>query len=61
MELGRTAIFEAGITGPRGHALSRPAALEAEATGRAITLARRASEPRRRKWDLGNPLLCSPP
>jgi hypothetical protein len=36
---GQRRVFEAGVTGPEGHALSRPAALEAEATGRAIRLA----------------------
>ncbi|GBF89372.1 dihydropyrimidinase [Raphidocelis subcapitata] len=36
---GQRRVFEAGITGPEGHALSRPAVLEAEATGRAVRLA----------------------
>jgi hypothetical protein len=36
---GQRRVFEAGVTGPEGHALSRPAVLEAEATGRAIRLA----------------------
>ncbi len=39
VEHGRQATFEAGITGPEGHALSRPASVEDEATGRAIRLA----------------------
>eukprot|EP00882_Tetradesmus_deserticola_P008215 GHRQ01008660.1.p1 GENE.GHRQ01008660.1~~GHRQ01008660.1.p1 ORF type:complete len:448 (+),score=139.90 GHRQ01008660.1:97-1344(+) len=37
--LGQQLVFNAGVTGPEGHALSRPAALEGEATGRAIRLA----------------------
>lgn len=37
--LGQKLVFEAGITGPEGHALSRPAVLEGEATARAIRLA----------------------
>lgn len=37
--LGQQAVFEAGVTGPEGHALSRPAVLEGEATARAIKLA----------------------
>ena len=36
---GQARVFAAGITGPEGHALSRPAVLEGEATGRAIRLA----------------------
>lgn len=37
--LGQKLVFDAGITGPEGHALSRPAVLEGEATARAIKLA----------------------
>ena len=37
--LGQDRIYKAGITAPVGHALSRPAVLEAEATQRAIRLA----------------------
>lgn len=37
--LGQQAVFDAGVTGPEGHALSRPAVLEGEATARAIKLA----------------------
>lgn len=37
--LGQQVVFDAGVTGPEGHALSRPAVLEGEATARAIKLA----------------------
>jgi dihydropyrimidinase len=36
---GRSTVFDSGVTGPHGHALSRPVAVEDEATGRAIKLA----------------------
>ncbi|XP_027331029.1 dihydropyrimidinase [Abrus precatorius] len=36
---GQKKMIELGITGPEGHALSRPAVLEGEATSRAIRLA----------------------
>ena len=41
----RFVMEELGMSGPSGHALSRPAALEAEATGRAIKLARFVDTP----------------
>ena len=43
--LGQKKVFEAGITGPEGHALSRPAVLEGEATARAIKLAKWVNTP----------------
>ena len=43
--LGQKQVFEAGITGPEGHALSRPPALEGEATSRAIRLAEFVNTP----------------
>ena len=45
VEDGRAAVFAAGVTGPEGHALSRPAAVEEEATGRAIRLAHLVDAP----------------
>uniref|UniRef100_A0A2P2JXS5 dihydropyrimidinase n=1 Tax=Rhizophora mucronata TaxID=61149 RepID=A0A2P2JXS5_RHIMU len=36
---GQKRMIELGVTGPEGHALSRPPVLEGEATGRAIRLA----------------------
>lgn len=42
---GQQRVFAAGITGPEGHALSRPAVLEGEATARAIRLAQFAGAP----------------
>mmetsp|Transcript_31261 Transcript_31261/g.88645 ORF Transcript_31261/g.88645 Transcript_31261/m.88645 type:complete len:153 (-) Transcript_31261:807-1265(-) len=42
---GQAQVFAAGITGPEGHALSRPAVLEGEATARAIRLARWVNTP----------------
>lgn len=44
--LGQKSVFEdARITAPYGHALSRPKALEAEATGRALRLAEYVGAP----------------
>eukprot|EP01024_Parvocaulis_polyphysoides_P053699 TRINITY_DN5365_c0_g2_i1.p1 TRINITY_DN5365_c0_g2~~TRINITY_DN5365_c0_g2_i1.p1 ORF type:complete len:447 (+),score=77.21 TRINITY_DN5365_c0_g2_i1:54-1343(+) len=42
---GQKQVFESGIKEPYGHALSRPAVLEGEATGRAIRLARFVDTP----------------
>lgn len=42
---GQKRMIELGITGPEGHALSRPPLLEAEATARAIRLARFVNAP----------------
>ncbi|KAJ8446839.1 hypothetical protein Cgig2_016149 [Carnegiea gigantea] len=42
---GQKRMIELGITGPEGHALSRPPLLEAEATARAIRLARFVNTP----------------
>eukprot|EP00878_Enallax_costatus_P020282 GHUV01021433.1.p1 GENE.GHUV01021433.1~~GHUV01021433.1.p1 ORF type:complete len:434 (+),score=101.61 GHUV01021433.1:390-1691(+) len=38
--LGQQLVYDAGVRGPEGHALSRPAVLEGEATARAIKLAK---------------------
>lgn len=43
--LAQQMTIDAGITGPEGHAISRPAVLEGEATGRAIKLAAWAGVP----------------
>lgn len=45
VEWGRARQAALGVTAPRGHALSRPPAVEEEATGRAIRLARLAGAP----------------
>ncbi|OMO79256.1 hypothetical protein COLO4_24484 [Corchorus olitorius] len=42
---GQKRMIELGITGPEGHALSRPAVLEGEATARAIRLAKFVNTP----------------
>ncbi|XP_044483348.1 dihydropyrimidinase-like [Mangifera indica] len=42
---GQKRMIELGITGPEGHALSRPAVLEGEATSRAIRLAKFVNTP----------------
>ncbi|KAG5376965.1 hypothetical protein IGI04_041561, partial [Brassica rapa subsp. trilocularis] len=42
---GQKRMIELGITGPEGHALSRPPVLEGEATSRAIRLARFVNTP----------------
>ncbi|OMO87176.1 hypothetical protein CCACVL1_09217 [Corchorus capsularis] len=42
---GQKRMIELGITGPEGHALSRPALLEGEATARAIRLAKFVNTP----------------
>jgi dihydropyrimidinase len=45
VELGRAQCAARGVTAPHGHALSRPPAVEEEATGRAIALAAAAGAP----------------
>lgn len=42
---GQARLLREGVTGPEGHALSRPASLEGEATSRAIRLASFVSTP----------------
>lgn len=42
---GQSRMIELGITGPEGHALSRPSMLEGEATARAIRLAQFVNTP----------------
>eukprot|EP00850_Spirogloea_muscicola_P012179 SM000078S22038 [mRNA] locus=s78:161994:165564:+ [translate_table: standard] len=43
--VGQRRMIDLGITGPEGHALSRPAVLEGEATARAIRLAKFVNVP----------------
>ena len=43
--VGQAEMIARGVTGPAGHALSRPKVLEAEATGRALRLAQFAGAP----------------
>eukprot|EP00850_Spirogloea_muscicola_P021393 SM000247S08282 [mRNA] locus=s247:137920:140950:+ [translate_table: standard] len=43
--MGQRRMIDLGITGPEGHALSRPAVLEGEATARAIRLAKFVNVP----------------